>query len=354
MLIRQLVDPGSWTFTYLLADPDSKAAVLIDPVLEQFLRDLAIVRELGLDLLYTIETHAHADHVTAAWRFKQKLGSRIVVSKASGAEGADRVVEHGDVIEFGAQRLEIRATPGHTSGCVTFVTPDRTMAFTGDALMVRGTGRTDFQEGDAGQLFRSVRDEILSLPDTCRLYPAHDYQGRTETTVAEERAFNPRVGDDKKEEDFVGYMRNLGLPHPRKIDVAVPANLKCGRLDDDPIREPTWGPLVRTVAGVWEVEANWVAENRSALHVIDVRSAEEFDGELGHVPDAQLVPLDDLTDRLDAVPRDRPVIAVCQSGARSSKATAILEKAGFDRVANLSGGMLRWRQLGLPVDGGAD
>ncbi len=350
MLFRQLFDPGSWTFTYLLADPESREAVLIDPVLEQYLRDMAIVRELDLRLVATIETHAHADHVTAGWLLKQRLGSKIVVSKASGAEGADTYVEAGDVIRFGACALEVRATPGHTDGCVTYVLPDQSMAFTGDALMVRGTGRTDFQQGDPARLFRSIREQIFTLPGDCRLYPAHDYQGRTSTTVAEERAHNPRVGDDKREEDFVGYMNNLGLPHPRKIDVAVPANLVCGRLGDELPEEPDWGPLVRTVAGVWEVEPNWVAENRAHVHVLDVRSATEFDGELGHISGAELVPLDDLVERACELAKDKPVIAVCQSGARSSKATAILEKAGFDRVANLSGGMLRWRQLGLPVE----
>src|SRR5688572_9789227 len=172
MIFRQLFDPQSATYTYLLADAGAREAVLIDPVFEQARRDAALVDELGLKLAWTLETHVHADHVTGAWLLREKLGSRIAISKASGAEGADRYLESQEKINVGKRSLETLATPGHTGGCMTYVLDDRLMAFTGDALLIRGCGRTDFQQGDARTLFRSVREQIFSLPDGCVVYPA--------------------------------------------------------------------------------------------------------------------------------------------------------------------------------------
>lgn len=354
MLFRQLLDARSSTWTYLLADERSREAVLIDPVWEQLGRDAALLRELGLTLRFTLETHVHADHVTSAWLFKERFGSRIVVSAASGAEGIDVPVRDGDTVRFGTESLEVRATPGHTSGCVAYVTPDRRMAFTGDTLMIRSAGRTDFQQGDARAMYRSVREKLFTLPDTCAVYPAHDYQGRTSTTVGEEKAHNPRLAAERSEEDFVGTMANLGLPHPKQMDIAVPANLKCGR--PDPVAtglaapaEADWGPVTRTYAGVPQIEPEWVEEHLGAVHVLDVRESAEFGGELGHIRGAQLLPLGDLRAKLGEIPKDRPVVAVCRSGGRSAQASLILEKEGWARVANLAGGMIRWRSLGLPV-----
>lgn len=235
MLFRQLFDPDTSTYTYLLADRDTKEAVLIDPVREQADRDAALIEELGLTLLYTLETHVHADHVTGGGLLRQRLGSRTVVSRHGGAECADVQVDDGDVIRFGRHALEVRATPGHTDGCVTYVTSDHKMAFTGDALLIRGSGRTDFQQGDARKLYQSVHEQIFSLPDDTLLYPGHDYKGRTVSTVGEEKALNVRFAG-KSEEDFVAIMRALDLPKPRYIDEAVPANLRCG-LDDAAMSE---------------------------------------------------------------------------------------------------------------------
>src|SRR4051812_45806217 len=156
MIFRQLFDPQSSTYTYLLADAASREAVLIDPVFEQGLRDMALVEELGLKLKWTLETHVHADHVTAAWLLKERLGSRIALSAQSGAVGADRLLSDSEIISVGKIQIQARATPGHTNGCMTYVLNDRSTAFTGDALLIRGCGRTDFQQGDARQLFQSV------------------------------------------------------------------------------------------------------------------------------------------------------------------------------------------------------
>jgi glyoxylase-like metal-dependent hydrolase (beta-lactamase superfamily II)/rhodanese-related sulfurtransferase len=349
MLFRQLFDQASSTYTYLLADEPTREAIFIDSVFEQHARDASLLHELGLKLLCTLDTHCHADHVTGAWLMKAALGSQIGMSPVYGATNVDLPLGHGDVVRFGAHALEVRATPGHTDGCLSFVTADRAMVFTGDALMVRSAGRTDFQQGDSSRLFRSIREQLFSLPDACVVYPGHDYEGRTSSTIGEERRFNARIGGDAREEDFVGYMRNLALPHPKQIAVAVPANMRAGQPEDGKAPPaPTWGPVVRTYAGIPEIAPEWVAQHRQAVHILDVRSAAEFDGELGHLKDAQLIPLDDLRARVSEVSTDRPVVVVCQTGKRSAMGAVILGKAGVARVANLAGGMLRWRDLGLP------
>ncbi len=229
LIFRQLIDPQSSTYTYLLADGDSGEALLVDPVFEQMRRDAALVHELGLRLRAVADTHVHADHVTAAWLLKQRLGSEIVLGAATGAEGADRFLRHGDKLRFGKRYLAVRETPGHTAGCLSYVLDDERMAFTGDCLLVRGCGRTDFQGGSARTMYRAVHQQLFTLPDDCLLYPAHDYRGITATSVAEERRLNPRLGGNLSEEDFAGYMANLGLAHPKKMAEAVPANLRCGR-----------------------------------------------------------------------------------------------------------------------------
>jgi len=275
MLFRQLIDGRSSTNTYLLADAATRDAVLIDPVFEQQPRDAALLRELGLTLRYTLDTHVHADHVTAAWLFRVRTGSAIVASADAGVEGADRLVREGDVIAFGGETLSVLATPGHTGGCVSYVTGDRGAVFTGDSLMIRGAGRTDFQQGDAHRLFRSVHDKLFALPDACIVYPAHDYAGRLASSIGEERAHNPRLGGARSEADFVGFMANLGLPHPKQIDVALPANLRCGRPPDGaaPPRAPEWAPARRSFAGVLEVEAEWLGEHLADVTAVDVREA---------------------------------------------------------------------------------
>jgi glyoxylase-like metal-dependent hydrolase (beta-lactamase superfamily II)/rhodanese-related sulfurtransferase len=368
LVFRQLFDPQSATYTYLVADRGSREALLVDPVFEQARRDAALIEELGLRLKWTLETHVHADHVTGAWLLRQKLGSKIAISAASGAEGADCYLKDLDRVAFGKRHLEARATPGHTGGCMTYVLDDASMAFTGDALLVRGCGRTDFQEGDPGKLFRSVRGQIFSLPEDCTLFPGHDYRGLTATSVGEEKLYNPRLAEGILEQDFVGYMKHLGLPHPKQMEVAVPANLKCGKPqaatqnplspqgDHDwvPQGDHDWAPLTYTFAGIWEVQPNWLEEHLRDVQVLDVRELDEFNGPLGHVPGAKLVPLGTLADGAGMLAREKPIVVVCRSGARSAQATLMLGRAGFEKVANLSGGMLRWRTQRFQVEGGSD
>ena len=357
MIFRQLFDPQSSTYTYLLADSLTREAVLIDPVFEHARRDAALIGELGLKLLFTLETHVHADHVTGAWLLKRRLGSKIALSRDGGAQGADRVLADGDVIAFGMRTLEVRATPGHTSGCVSFVLDERSRVFTGDALLIRGCGRTDFQQGSAPLLYRSVRERIFSLPDDCLVYPGHDYRGVTASSVGEEKKYNPRLALAVGEADFTGYMTNLGLAHPKLMEVAVPANLRCGRPDKDEMEEAAdtdWAPLAMTFAGIWELQPDWVAENPGRAQVLDVREPHEFTGSLGRIKGATLIPLGSLLNDIEKISKEQPLVVVCRSGARSAQATVLLKNAGFSRVANLAGGMLRWRAQRLPVEGGAD
>jgi glyoxylase-like metal-dependent hydrolase (beta-lactamase superfamily II)/rhodanese-related sulfurtransferase len=354
MIFRQLFDPQSSTYTYLLADLASREALLIDPVFEQARRDAALVDELGVKLAWTLETHVHADHVTGAWLLREKLGSRIALSASAGAEGADKYLAPHERVSFGKRYLEARPTPGHTSGCTTFVLDDRSMAFTGDALFIRGCGRTDFQGGDARTLYRSVREQIFSLPERCLIYPGHDYRGLTVTSVGEEKLYNPRLAESIGEGGFVGYMSHLGLAHPKQMDVAVPANLKCGRPEKIDTADPDWAPLTYTFAGIWEVQPHWLEEHANDVQIVDVREPDEFNGPLGHVPGAVLIPLGTLGQSTAQLSRTKPLVTVCRSGARSAQATVLLGKAGFDKVANLSGGMLRWRAQRYSVEGGTD
>lgn len=350
MIFRQLFDTASSTYTYLLACPDTLEAVVIDPVFEQHARDTALIRELGLKVRYVLDTHVHADHVTGSWLIHNALGAQTVLSARAGAENVDVAVDDGDILAFGNCSLMVRATPGHTGGCVTYVSNDKSMAFTGDCLMIRGAGRTDFQAGDVHEMWNSIHEKIFSLPDECLIYPGHDYFGRTVSTVREEKQFNPRIGGEAREEDFAGYMNNLGLPHPRLLDIALPANMVSGRPEDDQVPGTTsWGPVTRTFAGVPEIQPDWVARHMDELFVLDVRNAGEFEGELGHLESAHLIPLNELRERLEEIPQGKPVVAVCQSGKRSAMAAEILLKAGYEQVANVSGGLIQWSRLGLPL-----
>ena len=229
MFFRQFLEPTSSTLTYLLADPMTGDAVIIDPVLETVERDVQNIRDLGLTLRWTLETHVHADHITGASALKDRLGCKTAASVHAGLDCADRALVHGDRVAFGQYALTVVETPGHTLCSVSYLTdsPHR-MAFTGDALLIRGCGRTDFQNGSATILHQSIHREIFRLPDDTTVYPGHDYKGRTASTVGEERRLNPRL--TKTEAEFVALMAELNLPRPKLIDVAVPANLQCGRL----------------------------------------------------------------------------------------------------------------------------
>jgi len=228
MLFKQFFEPDTSTFTYLLACEKTKQAVLIDTVESEVPVYLKELEAQGLKLVYTLETHVHADHVTAADTLRQKLGSKSVVHRDAGAMCGDLLVTDGVHIIVGTIDLEVRYTPGHTNGCISFFAGDR--IFTGDSLLIGGCGRTDFQQGNSGQLFDSIQNQIFSLPDEVIVYPGHDYNGNTQSTVGEERKNNKRLGGGKSREEFIQIMSELKLAYPKYIDVALPANQACGRV----------------------------------------------------------------------------------------------------------------------------
>ena len=226
-MFRQLFDQETNTYTYLIADPDLKKALLVDPVLEQVERDLKLLKELGLTLRYCLETHIHADHVTGTDKLRAATGCLGMVPEHARASCADRHIKDGEILHLGAITIEAIATPGHTDSHMAYWV-NNSHVLTGDTLFVRGCGRTDFQSGDAGTLYDSVTQRLFTLPDGALVYPGHDYQGHTVSTIGEEKRWNPRfVGRDRQ--NFIEFMDNLNLPDPKKMMEAVPANELCGR-----------------------------------------------------------------------------------------------------------------------------
>lgn len=232
MLFRQLFEPQSSAYTYLIGSEDSGEAVLIDPVLETVERDLELLDELQLILKYTIETHIHADHVTGAARLRASTGCRCAVPERSGASHVDLPVREGQAIRVGGLELQPLYTPGHTDDHHSYYLDSNGFGrvFTGDALLIDGCGRTDFQNGDSATLYRSVHDKIFSLAGDTLVYPGHDYQQRRVSSVDQELQRNPRLGGGKSIDEFVAIMAGLNLPRPKKMDVAVPANRECGQV----------------------------------------------------------------------------------------------------------------------------
>jgi len=227
IIFRQLFEKESSTYTYLLGCRKTRNAVLIDPVLETVDRDTRLIKDLNLKLIYGINTHVHADHITGTHNLRSNHPDMKTGLGNSNEAKSDVKFDHGQVIKVGETiNLEVRATPGHTEGCVTYVEHEHGLIFTGDAVLIRGCGRTDFQGGSPKTLYNSIMTQIFTLPDDFSIYPAHDYKGETSSTVYEEKTLNPRLS--KPEDDFIKIMDNLNLAYPKKIDVALPWNLNCG------------------------------------------------------------------------------------------------------------------------------
>jgi glyoxylase-like metal-dependent hydrolase (beta-lactamase superfamily II) len=230
MIFYQLFEAETSTYTYLLADELTREAILIDTVLECVERDFKLLKEMDLKLKYIVDTHIHADHITGSGELKNRTGAKTCISSKANVTCIDLALNDGDELHFGSYSLEAIETQGHTDSCMSFKIAD--MIFTGDVLLIRGTGRTDFQQGSSNKMFQSIREKIFILPSTTKIYPGHDYKGFTSTTIELEKKFNPRISINKTRDDFQKTMSELNLAPPKKLDIAVPANLKCGILSN--------------------------------------------------------------------------------------------------------------------------
>ena len=336
---RQLLDQDTWTFTYLLWDLDNREGIIIDPVREQFERDLCLVGELGVRMVYALDTHVHADHVTSLGMLREEMGLQTAVGEPSGVPCADIMLNDGYTLGFGRHTLTALATPGHTDSCTSFKVEN--MVFTGDALLIRGCGRTDFQQGDPEMLYRSITQKLYALPDETLVYPGHDYNGKSVSTIGEEKQYNPRIPSTQTESDFAELMNSLNLPRPKHIDEAVPANMGCGISVDH-------GHLTEEVFGVRDLQKILTALSENEV-VIDCRTPDEY--EAGHIPGAINLPMGKELDQLGELQDYRKIYLYCYSGRRSQTVFATLTSKGLDNLVCLgSSGMAEWKKFGYPVE----
>ncbi len=343
LIFHQLFEKETSTYTYLLGDLETKEAILIDPVIEMVERDLQLIKDLNLNLKYVLDTHVHADHITAAGEIRKRTNAKTGVSSAYDMACTDLHIEEGQEISFGRFTIKAIHTPGHTSGCLSYKLNN--MVFTGDALLVRGCGRTDFQGGSSENLFHSVREKLFGLPDDTVVYPAHDYKGFTKSSIALEKKFNPRLNTEIPKEKFVEIMANLNLPYPKKIQEAVPANLQCGiNLNPEILKS-------EFVEGIPTASPEEVLSKLGHVKIFDVRGLDEFHNELGHIPTAKLCTLGEkLEQQLNLEDKTKEIVFVCRSGKRSAVATRLALDHGFKNVFNMQGGMLKWNELKFPLE----
>jgi sulfur dioxygenase len=361
-MFKQLFDPATWTYTYLIADDKSKEAAFIDPVNTHLDTYLNLLKEHGLKLIYSFETHVHADHITAAGLLRQHTGAKTCVSKFGGAQLVDIEINDGDVFMLGDEKIKAIPTPGHTPGCTSFLWNDR--LFSGDSLFIGGCGRTDFQGGDAGSLYDAITQRLFVLPGDTLVYPGHDYQQRWVSNIEQERTTNPRLAG-KTREQFIEIMNNLNLPAPRLIDQAVPANRYCG-LDENErtqavqmrevetslcmvqMQTGTTGQDLVSIAkqNITEVNSE-MARNllkEGDITLIDTREESEFAA--GHIDNAILIPRGTLEFKLSTVPemadKSKPVLIYCRTGGRSALAAQTLQTLGYTNVLSLAGGFEGW------------
>jgi glyoxylase-like metal-dependent hydrolase (beta-lactamase superfamily II)/rhodanese-related sulfurtransferase len=389
MQVQAFFDPDTFTLTYVVFDPESRDALIIDPVLDYDVLAsrtstrslepvLELVRARALHVHYVLETHAHADHLSGSQWLRRQLGAKVAIGErireiqevfqdaldlpflATDGSQFDRLLRDGEVLAAGTLQVETIATPGHTPACVTYRIGDA--LFTGDALFMHdyGTGRCDFPRGSAEALYDSIQ-RLYALPDETRVFPGHDYQpaGRAvawETTIGRSRRENPQLRGDTSKAEFVAMRtaRDRTLQQPRLLYPSVQINIDAGHLPPAhangrryltiPITEaPTGEPFA-------EIDPALVAERGDGVTLVDVREPQEFTGDLGHVPGAHLVPLATLLDAATTWDRDSEIVLVCRSGGRSARAAAELAKQGFRHLYNLRGGMLAWTSARLPVE----
>lgn len=343
----QLFDPASSTYTYVLFDQLTRDALIIDPVDEQIDRDLATLREYGLKLVWTVETHAHADHITSAGRLAELAGAKTAAPQGCGIGTAGVQLQDGDTLKFGDEVLKALHTPGHTAGSMCFVWRDH--VFTGDTLLINGCGRTDFQSGSAEALYRSITQVLFALPDDTIVWPGHDYRGHHCSSIGREKTTNARVAG-KTEADFVALMNALNLPRPRRIDEAVPANLSSGlRHDVDGALQmqplPAAGAHQGTYAGDVSPELAWRWVQAGEAVMVDVRTDAEREW-VGFVPGAVPVawkqwPGMAMNPAFDQQVREaaggKKLVLLCRSGVRSVAAARRATELGLEAYNILEG-----------------
>lgn len=332
--------------TYLVACESTRKALLIDPVRDNISRYLAFLAYRQLVLGAVVDTHTHADHPTAAFQLRDLTQARLIMHRRAPVPAVDEHVEHGSSIAVGGIALQVLYTPGHTPDSISLYAGDR--VFTGDVLLIGGTGRADFAGGDAGQQYDSITQKLFALPDATLVFPAHDYRGNTHTTIGQEKASNPRIAGRTREQ-YVALMASLNFPMPDKIQEVLQPNQSA--IDDDRTKFPDLAELnrVRQLTAA-EVVAMMAADHAPLL--LDVRELNEYSGPLGHIAGSALIPLRELAARVQELEphRERAIVAVCRSGVRSTTAAAMLYGLGFERVYNLKDGMVEWNDRKLPVE----
>ena len=344
MLIREL--NRSSCKTYLVACERTRRAVLIDPVKQHAERYLAVLAYERLTLDALIDTHTHADHPTGSFLLKDLTGSRLIMHRRAPVPAATEHVDDGDTIAVGDIGLQVLYTPGHTPDSMSLYT-ERTV-FTGDVLLIGGTGRADFAGGDAGQQYDAITTKLFALPDETVVFPAHDYRGNKSSTIGREKWQNPRIAGRSRDE-YVALMASISFPLPDKIQEVLQPNQTA--IDDDKTKFPDLTQL-NHVRQLKPDDVRLRLESAAPPFVLDVREAQEYTGELGHIAGSTLVPLRELAERADELEAHRkgPTVVVCRSGVRSTTAAAILEGLGFEEVYNLHGGMVDWNDRALPVE----
>jgi sulfur dioxygenase len=344
MIFRQLFDSTSGTYTYLLASRPGGEALIIDPVIERVDRYLQLVRELDLKLVKAVDTHLHADHVTGLGALRDRTHCVTVMGEHTKADVVSMRVAEGDRVQIEGLSLDVLYTPGHTDDSYCFRMADR--VFTGDTLLIRGTGRTDFQNGDARAQYQSIFGRLLQLPDETLVYPAHDYKGDTVSTIGEERRCNPRL-QVKSVDEYVELMHNLKLPNPKMMDVAVPANMKVGLHQEELVRRDC----------AWTAEHTIGMIGQPDVVLIDLRERTERERH-GVIPGSLHVPYPALQENTApggmlhalATATGKRLLFYCAFGERSAMAVQSAQDAGLSSSCHLQGGLAAWKAAGGPIE----
>jgi sulfur dioxygenase len=332
--------------TYLGLSESTGKAVLIDPLREKIERYLGVLAYRGWKLDLIIDTHTHVDHRSGAFELTELTGAPVAMHRLAPAPHVKIHVDDGQVLRVGDLELRVLFTPGHSPDSISILASDR--VFTGDTLMIHGTGRTDIAGGDSGQSFDSITRKLFTLPDHIMVFPAHDYRGHSNSTIGDEKRSNPRLAN-KSREQYVELMNNLGLPLPDGIQEALQPN------ESDVDSSLLAFPKLEQLNHVRQMDARELSERLTASQpplLIDVRGAEEYRGELGHIAGSRLIPLGEFSERaaeLGAL-KDRQIVTICRVGVRSATAAAILTGLGCEQVSNLKGGMIAWNDARLPVE----